>query len=64
MMIAFQLPLTSRVIPRRADNASPARTEGSHPHACHSSHLTGSFESQTTLAKSLTSFGMAEGRTK
>ena len=61
MRIAFQLPLTSRVIPSHADNASPARTEGSPPRACHSSHLTGSFESGSTFVRSLTSFGMTEG---
>jgi hypothetical protein len=30
----------------------------------HSGHVEVSFESQATLAKSLTSFGMTEGRTK
>jgi hypothetical protein len=63
MRIAFQLPITLRVIPSRADNASPARTEGSHVHTRrHSSHLKGSFESRSTFVRSLTSFGMTEGR--
>jgi N6-L-threonylcarbamoyladenine synthase len=53
----------SAVIPSRADNASPARTEGSHVHArLHSSHLEGSFESRSTFVRSFTSFGMMEGR--
>ena len=32
-MRTFQLPITSRVIPSRAESASPARTEGSPPRA-------------------------------
>jgi len=57
MRIAFQLPITSRVIPSRADG------EGSHSHPCrHSSHPQGSFESRSTFVRSLTSFGMTQER--
>jgi hypothetical protein len=41
-----------------------AASEGPLSGGYHSSHVEVSFESQVTLAKSLTSFGMTEGRIK
>lgn len=68
-MPMFRLPPIRMNAARQLNTAGhpevAAATEGplSRGHR-HSSHVEASFESQATLARSLTSFGMTEGRTK